>query len=242
MTGSAARTVSPQPYARTAGALYLIVIVFGIGAELFVRGNILVPGDAATTARNILASESVFRLGFAGDSLVFLADVAIAVLLYVLLAPVSKTLALIAAGFRLTQTAVLASNLLNHHAALELLDSPGYAAAFTPQQLQALSLHALEMHGYGYDLALLFFGLSCLVLGWLIARSGYLPHLLGLLVFLAGIAYLIGSYTLFLLPDFTSSIEPIYIVPLISEIALCLWLLIRGVNTERWQEKAAAAA
>lgn len=226
---------SPQIYARTAGALYLIVIVFGIGAELFIRANILAAGDASTTAANILRSGSLFRLGFAGDSIVFLADVAIAVLLFFLLAPVNKTLALIAAGFRLTQTAVLASNLLNHHAALELLDSPAYASAFSPEQLQALSLHALEMHGYGYDLALLFFGLSCLVLGWLIARSGYLPRPLGLLVFLAGIAYLIGSYTLFLFPDFRSNIEPIYIVPLISEIALCLWLLIRGVNVERWR-------
>jgi hypothetical protein len=228
---------SPQVLARLAGALYLIIIVFGIAAEVLVRSSLIVPGDAAATANNILASESLFRMGFVGDSIVFLSDVALAVLLYVLLAPVNKTLALIAAGFRLTQTAVLAVNLLHHYAALLLLTGSEYRSAFDAQQLNALVLLVLDIHGHGYDLGLVFFGVSCVVLGYLIAKSGYLPRLLGILVMFAGAAYLVGSYTLFLFPAEAVAIEPIYFVPLVAEVSLCLWLLVQGIDVEQWNTR-----
>ena len=232
--GAEALAKSPQVYARSAGVLYLIIIVFGISAELVLRSSLIVPGDAAATAGNILASETLFRLGFAADSVVFISDVALAILLYGLLAPVDKTLSMIAAAFRLTQAAVLGFNLLHHHAALLILSGPGYMAGLTSDQLDALALLMLDLHAYGYDLGLLFFGASCLVLGYLIARSGYFPRLLGYLVIAAGFAYLIGSYTLFLLPEFAAAIEPIYVVCIVSEVALCLLLLIKGVNLEHW--------
>jgi hypothetical protein len=230
---------SPQVYARVAGVLYLIIIVFGIGAEVFIRGSLIVPGDAAATAANVSGSPGLFRLGFLGDSIAFLCDVALAVLLYVLLQPVSKTLALMAAAFRLTQTAVIALNLLSYYSALLLLDGADYVAAFDPAQLNALVALALDTHAHGYDLGLIFFGASCLVLGTLIVRSGYLPKWLGALVAVAGVVYLAGSYTLFLAPDLAEAIQPAYAIPLVAEVALCLWLLIRGVNVERWRERAA---
>ncbi len=98
------------------------------------------------------------------------------------------------------------------------------------------------MHAHGYDLGLIFFGASCLVLGLLVARSGYLPKALGWLVMAAGVVYLVGSYALFLFPDHADAVQPLYVVPLVSEVALCLWLLVRGVNVEAWRQRVALPA
>jgi hypothetical protein len=231
MTNHNAET-SPLVYARAAGLLYLIIIVCGIFSEVFVRASLIVPGDATTTANNIMASEGLFRLGFASDSIVFLSDVALAVLLYVLFKPVSKTLAMIAAAFRLTQTAILGLNLLNHYAVLLVLGGADYLATFETDQLHALALLLLNIHSHGYDLGLLFFGLHCLVLGYLIVKSDYFPGILGILMVAAGLVYLTGSYTLFLFPDSAALMTPIYVVALIAEVSFCLWLLVKGVRAQ----------
>ncbi len=229
MTVHTAET-SPLVYARAAGLLYLIIIVFGIYSEVFIRSSLIVAGDAAATAANIVASEGLFRLGFLADAIMLLSDVAIAVLFYVLLKPVSKTLALTAAAFRLTQAAVLGFNLLNYYAALLLINGTAYAAVFRPDQLHALALLFLDMHSHGYDLGLIFFGLSNLVLGYLVVRSEYFPGLLGYGLIAAALVYLTGSLIRFLSPDYISYIEPVYIVPLAAELAFCLWLLVKGVR------------
>jgi hypothetical protein len=221
---------APLIYARVAGFLYLIIIVFGISSEVFIRSILVVKGDATTTAGNILASEGLFRFGFVLDSIMLLSDVAIAVLFYVLLKPVSKTLALIAAAFRLTQAAILGFNLLNYYAALLLLKGVGYATAFNSDQLNALAMLFLDMHSHGYDLGLLFFGLSSIILGYLVVKSDYFPEVLGYGLIAAAVVYLTGSFTRFLFPDYVSFIEPIYIVPLIAELSFCLWLLLKGVR------------
>jgi hypothetical protein len=217
-------------YARAAGVLYLVIIVFGLFSEVVVRSSLIVRGDAAATTANILASEGLFRIGFATDSIVFLSDAALAVLLYVVLAPVSKPLALVAAVFRLAQATVLGLNLLNHYAALLLLGGAGYLSAFTADQLHALALLALDTHRHGYDLGLLFFGVHCLILGYLVVRSDSFPGILGVLLESAGVVYLVGSYTLFLLPDLAPRLAPIYVVALIAELAFCGWLLVKGVR------------
>lgn len=223
---------SPLLYARTAGLLYLIIIVFGISSEVFVRSSLIVEGDPTATASNILASESLFRLGFAADSIMLLCDVAIAVLFYVLFKPVSKTLALTAAAFRLTQASVLGLNLLNYYAALLLLSGAGFRDDFDVGQLHALAMLFLEMHGHGYDLGLLFFGLSNLILGYLVVKAVYFPKLLGYGLMAAGAVYLVGSFTRFLFPAYIPMIVPLYLVPLIAELSFCLWLLVRGVRRE----------
>ncbi|AMA10780.1 DUF4386 domain-containing protein [Picosynechococcus sp. PCC 73109] len=228
---------SPQIYARAVGVLYLIIIVLGLFSEIFVRSPLIAPGDAATTASNIMAAEPLFRVGFLADSIMCLSDVAVAVLLFVLLRPINKILALIALCFRVTQTAVIALSLLNYYAAILLLKGSNYTAAFDVAQLNSLSSLFLDLHSYGYDLGLILFGVHCLVLGYLIAKSLYMPRVLGYLVMAAGITYLIGSYTRFLFPDFVEAIAPIYLVTIISELSLCLWLLIKGVNPKQWQEK-----
>jgi hypothetical protein len=159
-----------------------------------------------------------------------LSDVAIAVLFYALLKPVSKTLALTAAAFRLTQAAVLGFNLLNYYAPMLLLGGAQYTNAFEPGQLNAMVMLFLDMHSHGYDLGLLFFGISMLILGRLVVRSGFLPRILGYGLIAAAVVYLAGSLTRFLLPGYSSYVAPVYIVCLIAELAFCLWLLVKGIR------------
>jgi hypothetical protein len=215
----------PIVYARVAGFLYLIIIVFGIFSEVFIRSNLIVTGDAATTASNILSSEGFFRFGFVADSFMLLSDVAIAVLFYVLLKPVSNTLALMAAAFRLTQATILGFNLLNYYAALLLFKGTEYTTAFKPDQLNSLAMLFLDLHSHGYDLGLIFFGISSFILGYLVIKSAYFPSALGCGLIAASMVYLTGSFTLFLFPVYTSYIEPIYVVPFAAEVSFCLWLL-----------------
>jgi len=227
------RSSEPSPLlcARLAGVLYLVIIVFGISSEVFIRASLIVSGDAAATAGNILASPDLFRAGFAADALMLLSDVAIAVLFYQLLKPVSGTLAMTAAAFRLMQAAILGFNLLNYYAPMLLLGDGGRVSAFEPAQVQALALLFLDLHRHGYDLGLIFFGLSNLVLGYLVVRSEYFPAVLGYGLQAAGVVYLAGSFTLFLAPAHVSLVEPAYVVPLLAELSFCLWLLIKGVRT-----------
>ncbi len=220
-------------YARVAGLLYLTLIVFGVSSEVFIRSSLIVINDAATTANNILASEELFRFGFVADTIMLLSDVAIAVLFYVLLKPVNKTLALIAAALRLTQAAILAFNLLNYFVALLLFKGDGYKTVFSIEQLNNLAMLFLEIHSHGYDLGLIFFGISSLIIGYLLIKSEFVPALLGYGLIAAGVVYLTGSYLRFLLPAYLPYFEPIYIVPFIAELALCLWLLLKGMNAER---------
>jgi hypothetical protein len=228
--------ISPIACARASGLLYLIIIVLGLFSEIFVRSSLISPGDAATTASNIMAAEGLFRAGFLADSIMVLSDIALAVLLFVLLKPVNQILALIAVVFRLMQTAVIAVNLLNYYATMLLLENAGYTSAFNADQINSLSSLFLDLHSHGYDLGLILFGVHCLLLGYLIAKSMYMPKVLGFLVMVAGVTYLVGSYTRFLFPEFVEAVSPIYAVAIISELSLCLWLLIKGVNLERWKE------
>ncbi len=221
-----------QSHARMAGLLYLIIIVLGIWSEVFVRSALIVPGDPAATARAILADADSYRLSFAADSVMAVCDVALAILLFAILRPVSPLLALMAAAFRLVQAAIIGSNLMNHHAALLILDP---AAELDSRQSDAMALLATQIHGHGYDLGLIFFGVSSLLTGWLLWRAPFLPSVLGVFVAAAGVVYLAGSYLRFLAPGLVDPFAPAYAVPLVAELSFCLWLLIRGVNAFAWR-------
>lgn len=236
MPANKLQDTDPQHTARTAGVLYLVIIVLGLTGELVVRSGIVAAGDAPATAANIRGAEGLFRFGFLADSVMLLADIALAVLLYVLLRPVSKTLALLAMCFRLVQAAIIGGNLLHYHAALVALAGPAYGIAFPPEQLAAVATLLLDLHSHGYDLALLPFGVNCLLLGYLVYRSGFLPRVLGALLAAAGVVYLVGSYTRFLFPAQVEAVAPIYLVAIVAESAMCLWLLIKGVDARRWRE------
>jgi hypothetical protein len=222
--------------ARVAGLLYLTIIVSGIFAEFFVRQSLVVPGDATATATNILAAESLFRSGIAGDLIMIMSDIALALLFYVLLKPVNNALSLLAAFFRLIQAAVLGANLLNLFAVLELVRGADYLTGFSTDQLYAQVLFYLEAHGVGYSIGLLFFAMNCLVFGYLVFRSGYFPKLLGILLIIAGFGYLTDGFANVLLTNYNAYEETfalvVFLPAIVGELAMCLWLLIRGIGSQ----------
>ena len=226
---------SPQLYARVGGFAYLLIIVAGAFGEMYVRGTIIVSGDASTTATNILANPLLWRIGIAGDLLMHVCDVVVMMSLYVLLKPVNKNLALLAILFNLIQTSVLVANKLNLLMPLFLLGSANYLKAFDPYQLEALSYLSLKAHGYGFGIGLIFFGCECLILGYLIFTSGFFPKVIGILIQIAGLCYLINSFAMILAPKFSSF--NLLIPAFIGEFSFCLWLIIKGVNVSKWREK-----
>lgn len=229
---------SPQRYARIAGIFYLAIIVLGAFGEMYVRGTLVVAGDAAATSAAISASPLLWRAGIAGDLLMHVFDVPVIVVLYYLLRPVSGSLALFATLINLVQTAVLVANKMTLLIPLFLLERGSSLQAFSPQQLDALSYLAIKAHGYGFGVGLIFFGIACLVHGYLIFKSGYLPKALGVLLLIAGFAYLINSFALLLAPSFAAAIFPAVLIPaLVAELSLTLWLIFKGVNLERWRQR-----
>jgi hypothetical protein len=237
---SASVTTSPQVYARIGGLLYLIIIIAGITGELVVRGSIVVPGDAAATGNNVIASPSLWRAGIAGDLIMHVCDVGVMLVFYVLLRPVNRNLALLAVLFNLIQTSVLVANKINLLQPALLLSNAAYLSAFSPQQLQALAYVSLRTHDYGFGFGLIFFGFECMVVGYLIFQSGYLPKVLGVLMQLAGVCYLTDSFTLILYPTVTSSrlFLVVLLPPLVAELSLALWLVFKGVDLTKWAERA----
>jgi hypothetical protein len=233
---------SPRRWARVCGALYLYIIVAGSFAEIFVRSRLVVTADAAATARNILGNELLFRVGFSGELLHLACDVAVAVLLYALLVPVDRYVALLAALMRVACDVVLAVASLSHFAALRLLAAAGPAERFPPDQREALALLAMRLHGDAYAISLVFFGLACLALGYLLFRSGFLPRPLGVLLVIAGACYLASSFGHFLVPGRAATIFPALFVPVfVAELSLTLWLIAKGVDAARWHERSRAS-
>ena len=215
--------------ARTAGVLYVVIVACGLFAEIGVRSQLIESGDPGATARNIVDSPMLFRAGLAADIVMFLADVAIAVVLYQLLRPLNRTLAMLAAAFRMTQTAVIGLNLLNMFQAVRILDDADYLTSFGSEQTDTLALLYLDAHKYGYILGLAFFGVSTLIIGYLALSSRKIPRPLGGLLVLAGTGYLVDTFSFFLIPGYDGSASPIVLAPaLVAEIWFAVWLLTRG--------------
>lgn len=234
--------MSPRLLARIAGLLYLIVILGGIFAEIFVRGRLVVHGDAAATAHNILAHETLFRSGFAVELFYCAAcNIPIIVIFYNLFKVVNRNITLLMVFFDLVTTAIESVSLLAHYAPLILLGGGHHLGAFTAEQLQAWAYVCLELFEYGFAISLVFFGFDCLAMGYLIFRSTFLPRFIGVLLAIEGLGYLVNSFALFLAPALQSRIFPYFMATGIAEVALCLWLLVMGVNVQQWKEQASAA-
>jgi hypothetical protein len=232
--------------ARLAGVLYLVIIMAGLFAEMAVRSNLIVAGDAAATAENIMTSESLFRMGFVSDLAMIMADVAIALLFYVLLKPVSNVLALMAAFFRLAQAAILGINLLNMFFALQLLGGADYLGTLGAEQSNALALMFLDAHAAGYRLALVFFGFSILILAYLLVKSEHFPRILGYGMFMASLIYVADSAAYFMLSNY-ADVEAVFDILLsgpvvIAELSLCVWLLWKGVKVQQQDTRTLAPA
>jgi len=228
----------PQVYARTSGAIYLAVIVLGAFAEGFVTNQLVVSHDAAASANNILRSPELWRLGVASDLLIPVLAIPQLWIEYLLLRPVSKNLALLAAMFNLVSLAVESISKLCLLVILPTLESTEYLKAFDLPQLQALANLALLSHDVAFNIALIFFGCTCILYGYLIYQSAYLPKAIGILMAIAGLSYLTACLSALVAPAFADSITPGILLPaLVGESSFCLWLLTRGVNVAKWNER-----
>ena len=222
--------------ARIAGLVYLIIAVFGV-LGVYIYSTLIIQGDATATVNNIMASQSLFRLGFLSDSIVFLSEIVLVVLLYVLFKPVSKTLSLVAAFSRLAVAVIEGVNLLNYIYVSLLLSGASYMAVFGPGQLNALVMMYLNAHVYGAYIWEAFFSIHLIALGYLVYKSGYFPKIvgivLGILLVFASVGYMTISLGNFVLPNngVISIISSVFIgIGTIGELSFAIWLLIKGVK------------
>jgi hypothetical protein len=230
---------SPQAKARLAGFLYLIIIVVGVFAQIFVRDRLVVSGNPAATANNITAHELLYRLGFAAEVFYLLCGIPLKFLLYDLFKIVDRSWALVMVLFAAVGAAVQAVILLAHYAPLIFLGKGAYLTVFTSAQLQAAAYLSLRIFDYGYMIALAFFGCFCLIIGYLIFRSTFFLRFVGPLLALEGALYLTNSFAHFLAPAVGARVFPFLAVSGIAEVSFCLCLLLVGVNVPRWKQQAA---
>jgi len=229
MTAGAHATINRT--ARLAGGLYLALMPFGFFGIIYVPSVLLVPGDAATTSRNIMASEWLFRSGTVSHLIGQIIFIFLVLALYRLLKPVNKDHAVLMVVLALLGIPIAFLNEVNHLAALRLLSSAD-EGAFTSTQLHAQAMLFLDMRQSGILVAQVFWGLWLLPLGLLIFRSEFLPKLLGILLVIGGAGYLIDSGTQLLFPGLAMISQFTFI----GELLLPLWLVIKGVNVDRWQQ------
>jgi len=231
----------PQLYARIAGGLYLLAIVGGTFAELFVRARLVVHGDAAATAHNIQVHELLYRLGFVVELSYCVCNVPLILILYNLFKVVNKNVALMMVFFAFIANAIESLSLLAHFAPLVLLGGEHYLSAFTSEQLNAAALFSVQLFEHGFASCLVFFGFDCFTMAYLIVHSKFLPRLIGVLLAIEGLGYLVNSFSLFLASTLQAQILPYFSATAIAEVALCLWLLVMGVDVQRWNEQADSA-
>ena len=230
--------VSPRLQARIAGGIAWITTTTGF-AEI-VRNSLVVWGSAATTAHNLLAHEMIFRLTIAGDVIGAL-YIVYTLLLYNLFKPVNRSIATLATFFSLVGCALGILNCLFLLAPLLALGDAQSLSAFHVEQLQDLSLLFLQLHAQLYTISLVLFGAYNLLIGYLIFRSTFLPRILGVLLAISGVCYLVNCFANFLSPEFSAHLLPYILMPGGAELLLALWLLMIGVNAERWKEQEATA-
>jgi hypothetical protein len=228
---------SPRLEARITGAFYLLTILTGIFAEGFVSGRLVVDGDAAATATNILTHSGLFQLGFAVYLIEMACQIAITALFYDLLKPAGRSVSLIAAFLGLTGCVIKTFSRVFFIVPLFVLGGAHYLSVFSAEQLQALALLFLKVNDRGAAIALVFFGFYALLTGYLIVRSTFLPRILGVLSIFGGLGWLSFLY----LPLGYRLFPYIAALGLLGAASLILWLLVFGVNEQRWKEQASAA-
>jgi Domain of unknown function (DUF4386) len=230
--------VNTRQLARIAGALYLVNIVGGAFAIGYVKGS-LFTDDLATTTQNINSHLLLYRSGIAAHVIVTVTNVPLALIFYELFKVVNRRLALLDAFFVLVATAIEAASLPALFASIALLDGKEYANALPASQLHVLASLPGPLSDGSYDVYTVFFGFDILCLAYLVLRSGFLPRIIGVLLAIDGAAYLLYSFSDVLAPGFATHLVPWVQLPApIAEGGLSLWLLVLGVNMQRWKKAA----
>jgi hypothetical protein len=233
------RTLSIAATARLAGVFYLILAICGGFAEFGVRQRLIVPGDAAATAQNLLANAGLFRVGIVAELLGQVVFVFLVLALFELLKVVDRRRAVLMVALVLLAVGLTALNMVNQVAALFVLDGGTWTAAFEPAQREAFASLFLDLHAFGYGVvAQVFFGLWLLPLGALIVRSGFIPKVVGWLLALAGVGYLVDVLIAALAPDVGFVLSEFTFV---GELLLMGWLLAKGVHVGAWRARYARA-
>ena len=230
--------ISIQTYARFAGVLLLLTILAGGFGEAYVPSKLLAGNDANATAENFRAYDSLFRLGFAGYLVEAICDIGLSLVFYVLLKPVHKNLAILAAFFGLVSTAVFAGAELFNFGASRVFAGPSYLNAFSPDQQNAIGMLFLKVFGYGGGIFMALYGIASLLRGYLILRSGYLPRFLGILLSLAGAGFVVNNLAFVLAPSYASDFlaMPMFL----AALSLTGWFLVKGVDGAEWEMRASA--
>jgi hypothetical protein len=224
--------------ARITGALYLLTILTGIFSAGYVSGKLVVNGDAAATAANILAHRGLLQLGFAVYLIEMACQVAITALFYDLLKPAGRSVSLVAAFLGLTGSIIKTFSRVFFVAPLFILGGAHYLSVFSVEQLQALALLFLKVNDRGAGIALVFFGLYAILTGYLIIKSTFLPRILGVLSVVGGLGWLT-----FLYPPLGGRLFVfLAIFAILGAGSLIVWLLVFGVNEQRWKEQAGSGS
>ncbi|HEY3131700.1 MAG TPA: DUF4386 domain-containing protein [Acidobacteriota bacterium] len=227
------RTTEPPQHtaAKVAGFLYLFLMVTAMFAQFYVRGRLIVPGDAVQTAKNIAASERLFRLGTVSDLITIAGDVILLWALYVVLKPINRNVALLAAFWRLAECAIFALITLNDFVTLRLLSGADSLRAFETKQLQALAYTFVGVHDAGYLIGMVFFGLGSTVFAYLWFKSRYIPRGLAALGIFASLVVAIVTLAIMVFPRLAAVVIPAYFAPImIFEVTLGFWLLVKGIQ------------
>ena len=216
----------------------LLSMVFGFLGEWYIPGRFM-SADAATTAQNIVASDLLYRSGFAAYLIEAACDIGLSLLFYVLLKPVSGPVALAAAFFGLVSTALYAVAEIFYFAPVVLLSSASFTKAFSPEQVNAAVAVSLRLFSRVGMIFVALYGIASALRGWLIARSTYLPKAIGILLALAGLGFIAKGLTLVMTPRYSSDLllAPMFV----AGLSLMLWLIVRGVDVRKWEAATAAA-
>jgi len=221
---------STKKTARVAGLLYLLMTISGLFSLLYIPSAFIVHGDAAATARKILASEWLFRLGVASELISATIFVFLVLVLYELLQGVSRKLASLMVTLVVIAVAIAFGNELNQLGALVLLRGGDFSSVFEERQRDALAMAFLTLHNYGFVIGMIFWGLWLFPFGVLVSRSGFLPRFLGIWLIAACFGYLASSFTSLLLPRFGPVVSQLAMAPEAGELAIMFWLLIKGAK------------
>jgi hypothetical protein len=224
-----------QRYARIAGVLFLVSLVAGGFGEAYVPSKLIVSGDAAATVANLRNFDFMYRLGFAAFLIESLCDIALALILYALLKPVSKELSLLAAFFGLMGTATFAFAELFYFAPLVIMRGAGYLQTFSPDQLNSLVLLSLKFYGFAGMIFTAYYGMGWIVRAYLMFHSGYFPKFLAVLMAIGGIGFVVRNFLLILAPAYASDVLLMLMFP--GGLIMTVWLLWKSVDVAKWNAK-----